>query len=293
MTFVVLPYRTQLAPDQPEDITMVLADIDAILQVVNGDIRNDNIHANAQIDVAKLLIGGTPDGTKFLGDDKTWKAPPGAAGGRFLGRTILTAVTGTFTTQASTTKIVVKLVGGGAAGGGSPQQTGSNISGGGGGSGGYSEKLFAVTGATGYTYGAGAGGAAASGAIGGNGGDTTFAVAGVTVTAKGGLGGQRGGFGEQIGGDGAPVGTNGDLNAGGMPGGFGDPPNGAIGGYGGCSIFGGGAPANLRTTGNQGAGVAAKAYGSGGSGGWSLSAVGLAVAGGAGSGGVIIVEEYS
>ena len=103
MTLVTLPYRTQLAAGQPEDIGMVLADLDAILAVVNGDLRNDNFSPSAGIALSKIAIGGTPDGTKFLGDNGTWMPP---AGGGFTpiqdvllaadGAIAFTAIPGTY-----------------------------------------------------------------------------------------------------------------------------------------------------------------------------------------------------
>jgi hypothetical protein len=76
VTLVTLPYRTQLAAGQSEDIGMVLADFDAILSVVNGDIRNDNISGSAGIAASK--ISGYPsDASKFLSGGGTWVVPGG------------------------------------------------------------------------------------------------------------------------------------------------------------------------------------------------------------------------
>lgn len=98
MTLITLPYVAELAAGQPEDIGMVLADLEEIVSVVNGDIRNDNIHASAAIAVSKLGITGTPDGTKFLRDDNTWQAPPS---GVFLlvNDTILAAAAASYDVQ--------------------------------------------------------------------------------------------------------------------------------------------------------------------------------------------------
>lgn len=52
MTQVVLPYRP-VAGD-PEDVAQVMADFDSILNVVNGDLRDDNISPSAAIAVSKL-----------------------------------------------------------------------------------------------------------------------------------------------------------------------------------------------------------------------------------------------
>jgi hypothetical protein len=52
MTLITLPFRP--APGDPEDISQLLADFDSILNVVNGDIRNDNISPSAAIAASKL-----------------------------------------------------------------------------------------------------------------------------------------------------------------------------------------------------------------------------------------------
>jgi hypothetical protein len=49
----------------------------AIRGVVNGGIDNGNIAVGAGIAVNKLLIGGSPDGTKFLRDDGSWAVSQG------------------------------------------------------------------------------------------------------------------------------------------------------------------------------------------------------------------------
>ncbi len=71
MTLVTLPYRTQLAAGQPEDVGQVLANFDAILSVLNGDIRNDNLAAAAAITASKLS-GYPADASKALRGDGTW-----------------------------------------------------------------------------------------------------------------------------------------------------------------------------------------------------------------------------
>lgn len=98
MTIVTLPFRTELQGGQAEDIGMVLADFDAILAVLNGDIRNDNIAAAAAIAISKLAIGGTPDGTKVLRDDATWAATA-AASFALLGDSLLGADTASIDLQ--------------------------------------------------------------------------------------------------------------------------------------------------------------------------------------------------
>lgn len=56
MTLVTLPYRPQ--DGDPEDVSQIIADFDAILAVLNGDVRDDNISPAAGIDYAKLALTG-------------------------------------------------------------------------------------------------------------------------------------------------------------------------------------------------------------------------------------------
>lgn len=57
MTLVALPYNPQ--PGDPEDITQITADFAAILAVLNGDIRSDNISPLAAIPYSKLALGSS------------------------------------------------------------------------------------------------------------------------------------------------------------------------------------------------------------------------------------------
>jgi hypothetical protein len=90
VTLVTLPYRTELSAGQAEDIGMVLADLDAILAVVNGDLRNDNFAAGAALSLTKMAITGTPDGTKFLRDDSSWQPVVGSEW-KLIGDSLLAA----------------------------------------------------------------------------------------------------------------------------------------------------------------------------------------------------------
>jgi hypothetical protein len=78
VTLVTLPYRSQLAAGQPEDIGMVLADFDAVLAVLNGDIRNDNISPSAALSASKLA-GYPADANKWLNGLGGWTVPGGGA----------------------------------------------------------------------------------------------------------------------------------------------------------------------------------------------------------------------
>jgi hypothetical protein len=66
---------SSLAAGQPEDVSVVLANLNAIASVINGQLDNGNLSAGAAIAIAKLA-GYPADATKALLGDGTW----GAAG---------------------------------------------------------------------------------------------------------------------------------------------------------------------------------------------------------------------
>jgi hypothetical protein len=212
-------------------------------------------------------------------------------GGGILAPTmqVLTAASGTYTTPVGCRAISVEVYGGGGGSGGASVGGGDGAYAGGGGAGGYARKQFAVSGATAYSYGCGAGGAAgvAGGANGGNGGNSTFTVGAVTVTASGGAGSATVTTNNASEGGAGGVGTNGDLNATGAPGGGGFRQGAAAGcsGYGGSSAVGGGGLSRTQTQG----GAAASGYGAGAGGARCTSG---SQPGAAGSQGVIIVAEF-
>lgn len=191
----------------------------------------------------------------------------------------------------------VLVVAAGASAGGVPATgAGQCSASGGGGAGGWSYKLIEAPnlGAT-ETATVGAGGAAptAGGNSGNAGGSSSF---GAHCSATGGVGGAAGtlsGGGASMGGTGAlgGVGSGGDVNGRGGYGGVGFFNSGLaeLGGHGGSSIFGGGAPATRNN--NAGTSAASGAYGAGGAGA-AIDASQSAQAGGAGADGIIIVMEY-
>lgn len=67
--------RAALATGQPEDISAVVANLDAIATVLNGGIDNSNINAAAAIAASKLA-GYPTNGAKVLAGDGTWKDSP-------------------------------------------------------------------------------------------------------------------------------------------------------------------------------------------------------------------------
>lgn len=221
------------------------------------------------------------------------KAAPSS--GRYVRTVVLTSGT-SHTTGTGTNSIFVRLQAGGGAGGGCTSVAASAGAAGGGSAGGYAEKTFTVSPNTAYTYAIGAGGTGASAAAGNPGGITTFAVGATTVTANGGLGGPQcvpiTTIKAYLGAASPAVSTNGDMNAGGAPGGPGIIliVSGSVGvsGEGGSSQLGPGA-LGVIAAGNGT--TATVGFGGGGSGG--LTAASAARTGGDGRVGCIVVDEFS
>ncbi len=197
-------------------------------------------------------------------------------------QTIYTSGSGTYTTPANCKYIIFTLVGGGAGGSGADS---TSVAGGGGGGGGWAKHKIDSP-ASSYTYSVGAGGAGGSGATAGTaGGDTSFD--GTTYKAKGG-----GVGGYYVGGSGGGTQVGASLGGGGGGGGCVHPIFGgttALSGYGGSSLFGGttkGLGSGVDSNGNAGVSI-----GSGGSGAVAVT-VGPNYTGGAGAGGIVIVDAY-
>jgi hypothetical protein len=234
------------------------------------------------------------NGATWFVYDNNGAVVTGPTGGRFLRVTVLTSGT-TFTTGVDTESIRIRMVGGGGGGGGCTSVASSACGAGGGGSGAYAEKTFDVVPNTNYTYAIGAAGAGVSGAAGNNGGNTTFTVGGVTVTAPGGGGAPIGTAATTLvaraGGAGGVISTNGDVNSTGSPGMYGVSLIVATpiiaSGKGADSQFGSGG-LGLVAVGN---GNNATGYGGGGSG--SATGASAVRTGGNGTAGAIIVEEYT
>jgi hypothetical protein len=232
-------------------------------------------------------------GTETL-TNKTIALSTNSVEGTYVNTQVLTTGT-TYTSGAGVTKVKIRMVGGGGGGGGVTAAASSVGAGGGGGSGGYLEAVLTVTPSTGYTIAIGAAGTAGAntGAQGGAGGNTTITIGGSTYTAFGGGGGAGQATGTTVaasaGGTAAIVSTNGNiLNSGGDAGSPGIRISGTSGlsGAGGTSKLGGGGSSL------SAAGAGSNATGYGGGGGGGLSTANTARAGGAGTAGVIIIEEY-
>jgi hypothetical protein len=215
--------------------------------------------------------------------------------GRFLRTRRFTSGT-SFVVSSDCNMIRVIVIGGGGGGGGCSSVAAAAAAAGGGGSGARADKIWAVTPGATINYTIGAGGVGNSGAAGSNGGNTTITGPdAVVVTAPGGLGAPLATalttLSTKLGGDGGGVATNGDFNKGGNPGAPGiiaivSGPNG-VSGNGGSGLYGDGG-IGIAAVGN---GVAGGGNGGGGSGG--LTGASVARTGGAGSSGIIVVEEYS
>ena len=213
--------------------------------------------------------------------------------GAFIKSTTLTATTvSTFSTTPTTHTIRLRMWGGGGGGGGVRGSASQCAAAGGGGAGSYTEKVVAVSPSTTYTYRCGPfgdGGSGTTPASGGPGTASTFTVS-VVYSAPGGSGGEAkisiAGISVTSGGQGGTVAsTNGDFTLGGINGEGGVCLSSNLG----RSGQGGGQGGGLGVA-NTSAGGPAIGYGAGGGGAITLS--GVASKGGAGSNGLIIVEEY-
>lgn len=278
-----------LQPGQPEDVSQVLANFQAIQAVLNGGIDDVNIRSTAAIQVSKLA-GYPADATKALRGDGSWASVPPT------GTNLATPGTGTYTVPAGVKYLVVRCWGAGGAGGGAPTTGAGQISiGGGGGAGGYVE--YVISGAflvATYTWTVGAGGVAVSGANGGNGGSTSFVGGTVNMVANGGVGGQASVAFTPPGNSGAiglgGTATGGNYAARGQDGfvGIGVSTSSIFGGPGGMSP---GGSAGGSYAGGSGVGIAGYLPGGGGSGAVRPPSAGN-IAGGNGSGGMINIREY-
>ena len=80
MTLITLPYRP--ANLDPEDISQIIADFDAVLNVVNGNIDDNNVPAGA-LSLNRLKSGGASPGQYMKWSGTAWA--PATVPGCFLG----------------------------------------------------------------------------------------------------------------------------------------------------------------------------------------------------------------
>jgi hypothetical protein len=222
----------------------------------------------------------------------------GAVQGRILlGSRVFAATNLSIAPTAGTKAVRLRMVGGGGGGGGSAGGASRAAAAGGGGSGTYLEKWIEI-GSTPGNYSVTIGGLGGGGAAGANngtaGGTTSATINGITYNAAGGAGGLAGAtvitttIGE--GGGAAGASSSGDFTMY-EPGGYGivawvSTTNFTrIGGNGGSNPLGGGGKGNAGA-----AGSAANGYGGGGGGASSTS---TSYAGGNGTPGLVIIDEFA
>ena len=273
-----------------------------IFVVVPAAIIGDFPFANIVQIAATTILGNATSGTAdiaatAISDGETLKRVGTTMSSARFGPASITLLTSgagaTYTVPAGIYRLRVRVQGPGGGGGGCAGTT-AGVSAGGG-SGGYAEKVISTTPGATFTYTIGVGGA--GGAAGNNAGSngstaTVWDSGGTPVTGNVGVGGGSMATGTSLNaatpGAGGTA-TGGTLNITGMSGGTGVRYSGSVfvAGAGADSLLGAGGVIGLNGTGG-----AATVYGAGGGGTFSSSGV-ASQAGGAGSDGVIIVEEFN
>jgi hypothetical protein len=207
-----------------------------------------------------------------------------ASPGRLLNTQIF-RVSASYTPTPGTKFIRITMTGaGGGAGGCQASASNETYFGAGGGAGATVISTFTLTGAANYPVVIGSGGTGGMAASNGsNGGTTSFST---VLSAPGGEGGGKSGVSNTNGGRGG-VATTGDIRLNGGYGGDGQSGLIAVNGQGGASYFGGGGRAGA------GGGVNGAAPGAGGGGAYDSGYSGVAMRGGDGAPGMIIIEEFS
>ena len=239
------------------------------------------LQAAATVGSSYTLTLPTADGSadQFIKTDGSGNLSFAAAGGGgFQSMQVFTS-SGTWTKPSGISKVKVTVVGGGGGGYGRNTYTEEGPGGGGGGS---AIKFIDVSSVSSVSVTIGAGGAGGANAAASDGGTTSF---GSYTSATGGSGADSGQDTGGVGGSG----SNGDVNltgGTGRKGGFSyHPSNYYYGGAGGASLLGPGT-SNVSTA---GAAINGIGYGSGGSG----RVTNGTNAGGSGSSGIVIVEEFA
>lgn len=246
------------------------------------------------------------DGWKIMDGSGNQKVTTGSvlATGGFLRRTLVTATASPFALLSGTRTVRVRMQGGGGQGGGAPVNAANNA---GAGTGGNAGGIVDFTGAqtVSFVFAIGAAGSgAAAGAAGTAGGATTATVAGVALSATGGPGGTVQATGAVTLATDSPAAVTGSgAGAQLIEGKRGESARVlqnavatttiiAVGGKGGDGEYGNGGAENLKGSATSVAGKAASGLASGGGGALSPTG-GASVAGGAATGGWMLVEEFS
>jgi hypothetical protein len=197
---------------------------------------------------------------------------------------------GTYTPSTGMVYCVAEVIGGGGGGGGSSGGSSASGGAGGGGAGGYGKSIFpaATIGASQVVT---VGAAGTGGSVGANNGGTGGASSvGALITSNGGAGGTNGtsnaAVGSLNGGGGGGTAASAQINVAGQQGlsGVGYGSVSALGGSGGNGPFGTGGSQAIISAGN-----AATGRGAGGGGAASLT---TSFAGGNGSGGIVVIQEF-
>jgi hypothetical protein len=72
MTLYTVVNPSSLAAGQPEDITQVLANFQAIQGILNGGIDNSNVNPAAALAVSKLALGASGQILQSVGPTVAW-----------------------------------------------------------------------------------------------------------------------------------------------------------------------------------------------------------------------------
>jgi len=246
--------------------------------------------------VGAMFTGNTESGitATYQDDDGTIDLTVASQTGRLKDVIILTTGTAqTYTPSSGTNSVTVEGVGGAGGGGGADGGSSQAGVGGGGSAGGYFfKRITSLAASYTYTVGSGGNGGTAGNNSGSDGTDTTFTDGvGLSLVGSHGWGGSSMAAGTTVAfasAAGVLISTGGDINTAGGAGFLGLRLSGTIAGSGsgGSSMFGGGGQG--RNT--SGVGPSGVGYGAGGAGGMADTTTDRA--GGAGTGGIIIIKEY-
>lgn len=89
MTAYNVVNRSGLQGGQAEDISVVLANFDALATVINGNLDNTNLLANAAIAITKLAGGSNDDFLEMVAGVPTWKRCANARGSKVAATNLL------------------------------------------------------------------------------------------------------------------------------------------------------------------------------------------------------------